>query len=324
VLFRAHTDAELQVLADSIRQLGVIEPVIHDQHGRILDGSGRTRAVAMLDEEGTVVELPVQVIEVTSLEQVIMIQLGANLHRRQMTRPQRDDLIVLLTELGMSSRAVARSMFANEGKQSLVIRVLQRRRRLADADASPCRAMTPTEQAAREVVHAFQRLDRLTAGSAPHFSQAMVLALIAELGDPRVEISRLIGRLCGVGCLVDEAVTDEDPLGLMAKAHAAWADDPGLGSICSELQAWRWCSSLPLTITVAIAHICQLAIPSGMPHPRHEPRTASAQRAGLYGTPAVAARRERAAAAVLDLIVKGELVLDGDRVLRSPRRGAGR
>jgi ParB-like chromosome segregation protein Spo0J len=89
-------------LRESIRRFGVLVPVVHDQHGRVLDGHHRSR---IADEEK--VRYRVDLVTVTDDDEARAIAVTLNADRRQLGTDQRREIVAALRAEGHSLRAIA-------------------------------------------------------------------------------------------------------------------------------------------------------------------------------------------------------------------------
>jgi site-specific DNA-methyltransferase (adenine-specific) len=96
------TDEEYAGLKGSIRQQGVLEPIVVDEDGTVIDGHHRAWIAADLG-----VDCPRRVVSGLSVEQKRAHAIAANVYRRQMSREQRREMVGRLRELGMSTRRIA-------------------------------------------------------------------------------------------------------------------------------------------------------------------------------------------------------------------------
>jgi ParB-like chromosome segregation protein Spo0J len=86
---------EYEALRENILEKGVIEPVITDEYGNIIDGHHRVRACKELG-----IEYPTRVIEGLSEEQKQDLSVELNMHRRHLTKEQKRELPVALRGRG--------------------------------------------------------------------------------------------------------------------------------------------------------------------------------------------------------------------------------
>ena len=100
-LFPALPAAIEDALRASIQRFGVIVAVVVDQHGRILDGHHRARIAEALG-----IGYRTQMYEVASEEEAREIAATLNADRRQLTPEQRQEVAVVLREMGHSYRAI--------------------------------------------------------------------------------------------------------------------------------------------------------------------------------------------------------------------------
>lgn len=98
---------EYAALRADIAEHGMLVPVVHDQHGKILDGHHRARVAADLD-----VDYPIEVREVADTVEAWDVALAFNLARRHLTREQKRCLIAaeVRRRPDDSDRAVARRL----------------------------------------------------------------------------------------------------------------------------------------------------------------------------------------------------------------------
>ncbi len=98
----ALTDDEFAALKANIEQRGVIQPVVVDEAGIVIDGHHRARAC---DELG--IDYPRVVLEGMSDDEKVEQALVLNLGRRHLTRDQKRDLVVRLRDAGRTERWIA-------------------------------------------------------------------------------------------------------------------------------------------------------------------------------------------------------------------------
>ena len=108
-LFPALPAAIEAALRASIQRFGVIMPVVHDQHGRLIDGYHRTRLAQELG-----VSYRVDVLAVRDEEEAREIAYTLNTDRRQLTPEQRQEVAKALREMGHSLRAIAGALGAGK------------------------------------------------------------------------------------------------------------------------------------------------------------------------------------------------------------------
>jgi len=96
---------EYEALRESIREKGVIEAVITDENGNIIDGHHRVKACAELG-----IEYPTRVIEGLSEEEKQDLSLELNMHRRHLTKEQKKELAVGLREQGWTQERIGKSL----------------------------------------------------------------------------------------------------------------------------------------------------------------------------------------------------------------------
>jgi ParB-like chromosome segregation protein Spo0J len=96
------TTDEYDALKANVAAVGILQPVVTDEHGEILDGHHRAQAC---DELG--VEYPTVVLPGLSDDQKYEQALVLNLGRRHLTADQKRDLVAKLAETGRSVRWIA-------------------------------------------------------------------------------------------------------------------------------------------------------------------------------------------------------------------------
>ena len=96
---------EYEALRESIREKGVIEAVITDENGNIIDGHHRVKACAELG-----IEYPTRVIEGLSEEEKQDLSLELNMHRRHLTKEQKKELAVGLRVQGWTQERIGKSL----------------------------------------------------------------------------------------------------------------------------------------------------------------------------------------------------------------------
>jgi transcriptional regulator with XRE-family HTH domain len=104
------TDEGRAALRDDIAEHGVQQPIVVDEHGTIIDGHHRQ---AIADELG--VACPRSVYPGYSDEEKRSLALRLNLHRRQLTTAQRNELIVALRREGMTQQEIAKAVGVSVG-----------------------------------------------------------------------------------------------------------------------------------------------------------------------------------------------------------------
>jgi len=110
-LFDILPPAVEDALRESIREFGVIVPVVVDQHGQILDGHHRKR---IADELG--VDVAWSTIAVENEEHGKRIALDLNTNRRQVSRKERLRMVKHLSEAGHTTRAIAEAVGASKSQ----------------------------------------------------------------------------------------------------------------------------------------------------------------------------------------------------------------
>jgi ParB-like chromosome segregation protein Spo0J len=94
---------EYEALRESIREKGVIEPVVTDENGKVIDGHHRVRVCKELG-----IEYPMRVIEGLSEEQKQDLSVELNMHRRHLTKEQKKELAVSLREQGWRNARISK------------------------------------------------------------------------------------------------------------------------------------------------------------------------------------------------------------------------
>jgi ParB family chromosome partitioning protein len=93
------TEAALRA---SIERFGVLVPVVHDQHGRILDGHHRSRLADALG-----VRYRVDTVRVADDAEAQAVARSLNVDRRHLSAAQRREIAAALRAEGHSLRAIA-------------------------------------------------------------------------------------------------------------------------------------------------------------------------------------------------------------------------
>lgn len=132
-LLPALTEDEYEGLKGDIAERGVQVPVIVDEHGAVIDGHHRIRAC----QELGITDYPREVRAGLSDDEKAALALALNVHRRQLSRDQRRELVGELRRMGWSTRRIAKAVGVS---QPTVINDL---RQGIDQDLSmPSRVMT--------------------------------------------------------------------------------------------------------------------------------------------------------------------------------------
>lgn len=105
-LVRPLSDEEMIDLRASIKDMGVLTPIIVDEHDGIIDGVHRTTIAAEMDLTG----VPVEVRSGLSNEQKMYACIELNLRRRQLTVTERRATVVQLRAIGKSYRDIAKTL----------------------------------------------------------------------------------------------------------------------------------------------------------------------------------------------------------------------
>jgi ParB-like chromosome segregation protein Spo0J len=98
----ALADAELEALRESVAAVGVLQPVVVDEHGTIIDGHHRAQVCAELG-----IEYPTAVVPGLSEPQKLEMALTLNLGRRHLTPAQKRSLVERLRAAGCSVRWIS-------------------------------------------------------------------------------------------------------------------------------------------------------------------------------------------------------------------------
>ena len=107
-IFPAHSPDEFAGLKTSVRDRGVLVPIVVDQHGTIIDGHHRKRAYDELIAEGA--KLPPyerKVVKFASDNDRLTYAVSLNERRRQLTPAQRKKVARTLRQRGWSFRTIA-------------------------------------------------------------------------------------------------------------------------------------------------------------------------------------------------------------------------
>jgi len=127
-------------LRSSIARHGVLVPVMHDQHGRTLDGRHREHLAAELG-----VPVPVETVEVRDDEHALALAVELNLVRRQLSPEERRLVVASLRAEGHSTRAIAGALGVSQktvwqdGQDAPVTHVTAARVRGQDGKSYPAR-----------------------------------------------------------------------------------------------------------------------------------------------------------------------------------------
>ena len=105
-LLPALTEDEYEGLKADIAERGVQVPVILDEHGAVIDGHHRIRAC----QELGITDYPREVRAGLSDDEKAALALALNVHRRQLSREQRRELVGELRRMGWSTRRIAEAV----------------------------------------------------------------------------------------------------------------------------------------------------------------------------------------------------------------------
>ena len=96
---------EYEALRESIRENGVIESILVDEEGNVIDGHHRLKACEELG-----IECPKRVLLGLSDEQKQDLSLELNLHRRQLTKEQKKEIAANLREQGWTQERIGKAL----------------------------------------------------------------------------------------------------------------------------------------------------------------------------------------------------------------------
>jgi ParB-like chromosome segregation protein Spo0J len=96
---------EYEALRESIREKGVIEPVVTDEEGNVIDGHHRVKACEELG-----VKYPTRIIAGFSEEQKQDLSVELNMHRRHLTKEQKKELAVNLRKQGWTQERIGKAL----------------------------------------------------------------------------------------------------------------------------------------------------------------------------------------------------------------------
>ncbi|NOZ22479.1 MAG: ParB N-terminal domain-containing protein [Planctomycetes bacterium] len=97
-----------EALKSSMKEIGLLVPIVKDQHGHIIDGHQRERAKAELETEGhSIKNYQVIVAKVESGEQRSLLAYDINLLRRHLTKEQRNKIWAAMRARGMPFEQIA-------------------------------------------------------------------------------------------------------------------------------------------------------------------------------------------------------------------------
>jgi hypothetical protein len=142
------TVEQRHILRQSIEENGVLEPVVFDEDGEILDGHHR---VEIAEELG--IEYPRRVIDDLDRPGKHMYALTVNVARRQLDQSTRGSLVARMRIRGMSIRGIAealgvsRGTVANDVAQLSKSGQLEQPERITGADGKSRPASRPTPEA---------------------------------------------------------------------------------------------------------------------------------------------------------------------------------
>ncbi|MDR1979044.1 MAG: helix-turn-helix domain-containing protein [Synergistaceae bacterium] len=104
---------EYEALRESIRKYGVIQPVITDEDGKIVDGYHRAKVCKELG-----IDYPTRVMEGLSEEEKENLSISLNLKRRHLTKEQKKELAINLREQGWTQERIAGVMEVSQSTLS--------------------------------------------------------------------------------------------------------------------------------------------------------------------------------------------------------------
>ena len=96
---------EYEALRESIREKGVIESILVDEEGNVIDGHHRLKACEELG-----IECPRRALMGLSDEQKQDLSLELNLHRRQLTKEQKKEIAANLREQGWTQERIGKAL----------------------------------------------------------------------------------------------------------------------------------------------------------------------------------------------------------------------
>ena len=170
-LFPMLADDELQLLADDIAERGLVQPIVLDSAGRVLDGRNRLAACAKAGVEPTFTTYEGDDPDGYSL--------AVNIARRHMTASQRAITIARAVRVaGISQREGSERFKLNQGRIGQATTILDHAPDLADAVASGAKPLDEAYRIAR---------DRKTAADSEENQLARLRAEDPELADKVVE-----------------------------------------------------------------------------------------------------------------------------------------
>jgi ParB-like chromosome segregation protein Spo0J len=133
-----------EALRESIREKGVIEPVITDEDGKVLNGHHRAKACKELG-----IDYPTWVIEGLTEEQKQNLSVELNMQQRDWTKEQKKELAVTLREQGWTQERIGKAMGVD---QRTVGRWLNDFRQMPNPDQpSPSQPDPELEKLKREI-----------------------------------------------------------------------------------------------------------------------------------------------------------------------------
>jgi ParB-like chromosome segregation protein Spo0J len=121
---------EYEALRESIRKYGVIQPVITDEDGNIIDGYHR---VKICQELG--IAYPTRIMEGLTEEEKENLAVSLNIKRRHLTKEQKKTLAIELRERGWTQERIAGVM---EVAQQTISRWITHLSKLDQPSPTPC------------------------------------------------------------------------------------------------------------------------------------------------------------------------------------------
>jgi ParB-like chromosome segregation protein Spo0J len=242
------TVEQRDLLRQSIKENGVLEPVVFDEDGEILDGHHR---VEIAEELG--IEYPRRVIDDLDRPGKHMYALTVNVARRQLDATARGGLVAQMRIRGMSIRRIAETLGVSYGTVRNDLAEVSKNAHLPEeitgADGKSYAASRPTpktpEPAAAETPapaadpgpNLTSDIERALSSAGPSGMTAWQLAFLIDPAGPDADRAELAVRMAPIleqlaGERRARVVGEVDGGLLWAFAHPSWPTE-------SELQPWE-------------------------------------------------------------------------------------
>jgi ParB-like chromosome segregation protein Spo0J len=134
---------EYEALRESVRRYGVIQPVIVDEKGTVIDGYHRVKVCKELG-----IKHPTRVMEGLSEEEKENLSVSLNIKRRHLTKDQKKELALALREQGWTQERIAGVM---EVDQRTIGRWLENFRQMPNPDQPSPKSAPPEDKEKAEL-----------------------------------------------------------------------------------------------------------------------------------------------------------------------------